>query len=116
MSGINLDVPPGAALAGRMIEKYASDIGRLLSGRANYVSSNQGFHPLDAALLYASIREAKPARIVEIGSGMSTFVIAAALRDDSLQGTSFTCIQPGARVAEIEGSEVYPNSLWMRRT
>ncbi|MFX7060169.1 hypothetical protein ABTI24_19245, partial [Acinetobacter baumannii] len=40
-----------------------------------------------------SVREAKPKRVIEIGSGMSSFAIDAVIRDGSLE-TRFSCIEP----------------------
>jgi predicted O-methyltransferase YrrM len=94
MTGIDLDISSGAARADFLLKKYKDQIANFLEGPNDYNPTNSGFHPLDAALLYASVSEAKPKRIVEIGSGMSTFVIANALRDQHLAETNFTCIEP----------------------
>jgi predicted O-methyltransferase YrrM len=93
MVGIDFDVPAGLAKAHFLLEKYRDKIGTLLQGQSGYKPTNAGFSPLDAAILYATVSETRPKRIVEIGSGMSTFVITAALRDSNLQ-TNFTCIEP----------------------
>ena len=56
------------------------------------------FPRLDAAIAYAMIREEKPARIVEVGSGHSTRFMARAIRDGNLD-TVFTAIDPAPRAA-----------------
>ena len=94
MAGIDLDIPAGAARADMLLDKYKERITRFLKGPNDYDRTNSGFHPLDAALLYASVSEARPKRIIEIGSGMSTFVITNALHDAGLTETHFTCIEP----------------------
>ncbi len=54
------------------------------------------FPRLDACAAYAMVREHKPARIVEIGSGHSTRFMARAIRDGGL-GTELTSIDPEPR-------------------
>lgn len=92
MAGIELDITAGAARASRLIEKYQTDL-KFLNGSPEFDPSNQALHPLDAALLYGSIRDARPKRIIEIGSGHSTLVISKALKDEGCN-TQFTCIEP----------------------
>lgn len=62
------------------------------------------FPPLDAAAAYAFIRERRPARIVEVGSGHSTRFICRAVRDAGLH-TAITSIDPAPR-ATVEGLHV----------
>ena len=60
-----------------------------------------GFLPgLDSALLYGLLRERRPARYLEIGSGNSTKFVARARRDGRL-ATHLTSIDPAPR-AEID--------------
>jgi hypothetical protein len=54
------------------------------------------FCPLDAAMAYTLVRTAKPARIVEIGSGHSTRFLARAIADGGL-ATALTAIDPAPR-------------------
>ncbi len=56
------------------------------------------FPTLDAAYSYALVRDTKPARIVEIGSGHSTRFLARAIADGGL-ATSLVCIDPEPRAA-----------------
>ncbi len=59
----------------------------------------QGWFPrLDAAAAYALVRERRPARIVEAGSGHSTRFLARAVADGGLQ-TRITAIDPAPRAA-----------------
>ena len=60
------------------------------------------FPRLDAAALYVLMREAKPARIVEIGSGHSTRFMMRAARDGGFS-IDVTAIDPAPR-ADIEGT------------
>jgi hypothetical protein len=62
---------------------------------------NGYFRSVDAELLYSVIRHKKPKRIVEVGSGFSTRLIARAIRDGQLTST-LTSIDPSPRV-EVGG-------------
>lgn len=94
MTGIDLDVAGGLDRAHKLLEKYKDQVTTFLNGAGKYDPQNTSFHPLDAAILYASVREARPRRIIEIGSGMSTHVILEALRNAEMPETNFTCIEP----------------------
>jgi hypothetical protein len=62
------------------------------------------FPTLDAAAAYAVVCRARPARIVEVGSGHSTRFLARAIADEGLQ-TEFVCIDPAPR-APLRGLAV----------
>ena len=61
-----------------------------------YDPANDQFPPHDAAVLYAMVHHLRPRRFVEIGSGWSTTVTAAAIADSG-SGTALTCIEPYPR-------------------
>ena len=66
---------------------------------------DQGWFPtLDAAAAYAIVRRARPARIVEVGSGHSTRFLARAIADAELE-TALVCIDPAPR-APLRGLPV----------
>jgi len=52
-----------------------------------YATSNPSYSRLDAAVLYATVRALRPARIVELGSGQSTLVTAQAVRHNVAEGS-----------------------------
>jgi predicted O-methyltransferase YrrM len=59
------------------------------------------FPPLDGAAAYAMVRAHRPARILEIGSGLSTRYLLRAIRDMEAAGEGacrLTCIDPAPRV------------------
>jgi hypothetical protein len=47
-------------------------------GSDRYVSENPSYGPVDAAVLYGMVRHLRPARVMELGSGHSTLVMAQA--------------------------------------
>jgi predicted O-methyltransferase YrrM len=66
---------------------------------------NQDWFPrLDAAAAYAVVRESRPRRIIEVGSGHSTRFLARAVADGGLK-TRITAIDPEPR-AKIDGLRV----------
>jgi hypothetical protein len=52
-----------------------------------YDPSNDSYPPADARVLYAMVRHLRPRRIVELGSGQTTRVIAQAARANALAGS-----------------------------
>ena len=52
------------------------------------------YSTLEAELLYGIIRSTKPPRIIEIGSGHTTFLIAEAIRAEKGYSPIFECIEP----------------------
>lgn len=63
------------------------------------------FPRLDAAMLYAVVRDTIPARVVEVGSGHSTRFIVRALRDAGAPTAGVTCVDPDPR-ARLAGLPV----------
>jgi hypothetical protein len=57
---------------------------------------NGSFGPVDAELLYAILRAVRPRRVIEVGAGNSTRVIALALARNAADGSpvEFTTIDP----------------------
>jgi predicted O-methyltransferase YrrM len=62
---------------------------------------NGYFRSVDAEVLYSVIRHRKPKRIIEVGSGFSTRLIASAIKDGALT-SKLTSIDPSPRV-EVAG-------------
>ncbi|WP_271605732.1 class I SAM-dependent methyltransferase [Bradyrhizobium sp. CCBAU 11434] len=93
MTGVPLNLETGISCAVGLIQRRRDGIVSLCSGSRGYRADNDSFAPLDAAVLYSIICEAKPKRIVEIGSGMSTLAMLAAIEDARLE-VDLTCIEP----------------------
>jgi hypothetical protein len=89
----------------RWIEKYAAELEAIGSEPPPAPRWNQDWFPrLDAAAAYAMVRETRPRRIVEVGSGHSTRFLARAVADGGLE-TRITAIDPRPR-AVIKGLKV----------
>jgi len=90
----------------RLIDKYAVDLEAIGGGggggdgqSAPQPKWTQDWFPrLDAAAAYALVRESKPQRIVETGSGHSTRFLARAVADEGC-ATAITAIDPAPRAA-----------------
>jgi hypothetical protein len=94
----------------RWIERYAAELEAIGSAPPPAPRWNQDWFPrLDAAAAYALVRELRPRRIVEVGSGHSTRFMARAVADGGLD-TRITAIDPRPR-AVIEGLKVD----WVRK-
>jgi predicted O-methyltransferase YrrM len=86
------------------IEAQAEQLGQM-RGPAPQPRFDQGWFPtLDAAAAYAMVGRARPARIVEVGSGHSTRFLARAIADAGLD-TEIACIDPAPR-ATLQGLPV----------
>ena len=89
----------------RWIEQYAAELEAIGSLPPPAPRWNQDWFPrLDAAAAYAMVRNTRPRRIVEVGSGHSTRFMARAVADGGLD-TRITAIDPRPR-ALIEGLKV----------
>jgi hypothetical protein len=51
-----------------------------------YEPGNPSYAPMDASVLYGMVRTGRPSRIVELGSGHTTLVIAQAARENAADG------------------------------
>ena len=90
-SAIDFDVDSQQRLVARVASAYAAEL-----HDAEFDFSNAYFSGLDAAIYYALIRDLRPARVIEIGSGMSTRIAALALERNRRDGRDgeLVCIEP----------------------
>lgn len=69
-----------------------------------------GYTAVDALTLYMMIRHLKPARYIEVGSGLSTYYCSLAAARNSAEGhpVAMTCIEPNPypKLFEIPGIEI----------
>jgi hypothetical protein len=81
------------------IDRHAADLNRIGSEPPPAPRWTQDWFPrLDAAAAYVLVRERRPSRIVEIGSGHSTRFLARAIADGECR-TTLTAIDPAPRAA-----------------
>ena len=71
------------------------------SSGASFFLFNWSFQAVDAELLYAIVRHAKPARIIELGSGFSTLVMAQAAWPTAPTGVE----HPAGRVQSVSPAQ-----------
>lgn len=79
-------------------ELKALHTGQLIDSNDFYLN-NGIFGPGDAEMYYLMIRNAKPEKIIEIGSGFSTLLALQAIRKNKEEGwnTELVCIEPYAK-------------------
>ncbi len=80
------------------LRAIAAENGKPTAGAPNPRFDQGWFAPLDAVAAYALVRERRPGRIVEIGSGHSTRFLARALHDAGSE-TKILSIDPKPRAA-----------------
>lgn len=89
----------------KAMSRFSAGANSLMEGNhpqsAGFDPKNEFFNGSDAQLLYLIIRDFRPVRIVEIGSGNSTRVARAAVADSNLSVTHIA-IDPNPRI-DIDG-------------
>ncbi|WP_245496585.1 class I SAM-dependent methyltransferase [Lichenibacterium ramalinae] len=93
---------PSCAALLAAAETYAYDIARIARASPDLVGerparfTQEWFPRLDAVAAYTLVRQARPARILEIGCGHSSRFMAQAIVDGGLS-TAMTCVDPRPR-------------------
>ena len=81
LSSIEWHLDKQTELVKYLLEKYALEFNnKEIFSAFGYSEDSSALISGDAEVLYAMVREKKPSRVIEIGSGGSTKIIAAALR------------------------------------
>lgn len=95
---VDYNRPAQLALVQRLGLAYHGELAALAAATdgEGFDFHNTYFAGLDATLYYALIRDLKPARVVEIGSGYSTRIAAKALHRNRVEGRGgeLICIEP----------------------
>jgi hypothetical protein len=98
MRGVDLRVPEQLGLIDRLAQTYAEELSLLAREQANdaFDFANDYFSYYDAAVHYAMIREIRPRRLLEVGSGYSTRIAAKAIakNEADCDRTSIIAIEP----------------------
>lgn len=97
LAGVNYDLERMMQLAQRLTTRFADEYQRLPGYPENQKKGfGPGYTALDARFLYFMLRDLKPRRYLEVGSGLSTFYAALA-RDQNIQedaNMAITCVEP----------------------
>jgi len=97
MAGISFDVDLYKRRLSELLEKYADEFRSLASyAEVATLGFGPGYTELDALVLYMMIRETKPRRYLEVGSGVSTYYCTLAAERNSKEGhpLAIRCIEP----------------------
>jgi predicted O-methyltransferase YrrM len=97
MAGVRCDVDLFKRRLGELIKKYADELSALPSYDEIFLMGfGVGYTEFDAQLLYMMIRETKPRRYLEVGSGVSTYYCSLAALQNAKEGHPLTirCIEP----------------------
>jgi predicted O-methyltransferase YrrM len=97
LAGVRYDLPQMKGLLSSLTTEYFDEYNALPTYAEN---QRQGYGPgytaVDARVLYYMLRELKPERYIEVGSGLSTFYCSLANQSNSAAGSpmQITCIEP----------------------
>jgi hypothetical protein len=111
LPGISFDLAAQLAFVESSLAPYLAEFDRVVrrpAGGREFPLWNGFYQAGDAEFLYAIVRHFKPGRILELGSGFSTFVSAAAAVENAREGDTveLTAVDPSPRAeldAGIEG-------------
>lgn len=98
LAGLDLDVDALTTTLRGLVERWEPEFGRVTGDYLD--NTGRGFGPgypqLDARTLYYVLREHKPRRYLEVGSGLSTYYASLAAQQNAAEGSplSLTCIEP----------------------
>lgn len=116
MAGIAYDVENYKALLKELVSKYWVEFNALPNYEENKsIGFGPGYTELDALVLYMMIRNIKPKRYFEVGSGLSTYYCSLAAKENAKNGESLKikCIEPYPfeRLYSIQNIEVIQDEV-----
>lgn len=98
LAGLDIDVPAMTKTLDGLAERWDAEF---VEHTGDYLANTRrGFGPgypaLDARFLYFMLREHKPRRYLEVGSGLSTFYASLAAERNKAEGAPLhiTCVEP----------------------
>ena len=97
MVGVRFDAVATRDRADRLLSEYGAELGELPDHeRAFRDGFGPGYPLTDAAVSYLMLRDLKPRRYLEVGSGLSTYYasLAAARNRADDRPTDITCVEP----------------------
>jgi predicted O-methyltransferase YrrM len=95
--GVAYDLAEMKVLLSDLVGRYHEEFMELLPyEEALALGFGPGYTRLDALVLYAMLRARKPARYVEVGSGLSTYYASLAGQKNASEGSpmQITCVEP----------------------
>jgi predicted O-methyltransferase YrrM len=95
--GVRYDLEAMQELLSRLTDRYLADYQALPSfEEIKALQFGPGFPVLDGMTIFLMLRDLKPKRYIEIGSGLSTYYswLAASKNAEEGQGCKITCIDP----------------------
>jgi len=111
MAGIRFDLPEMKARLVELLSRYLGEFSALPRySEMQARGFGPGYTAVDALTLYAMIRDLKPTRYIEVGSGLSTYYCSLAAAQNEKEGRPLriTCIEPHPfpKLHEITGIEI----------
>lgn len=97
MAGVDYDLETMKPLLARLVETFSPEYAALPSyEETKKMKYGPGFTIVDAMVLYMMIRDLKPKRYIEIGSGLSTYYSWLAISANRKEGVDcrLTCVDP----------------------
>jgi len=105
--GININEEEQLELLDNFERNYKSEFNKFPRFKTNipyqYYTTNGNFKSVDGEILYSIIRNFKPKKVIEIGSGFSTYCSAVAIRKNKEKDRNYNC--------ELISIEPYPNDI-----
>jgi predicted O-methyltransferase YrrM len=116
MAGISFDVDLYKRRLSGLIRKYGEEFRALPSyAEIATLGFGPGYTELDALVLYMTIRETKPRRYLEVGSGVSTYYCTLAAERNSKEGypLEIRCIEPFPyeKLSAISGIDIVQSEV-----
>jgi hypothetical protein len=89
--GVDLRIPDAVKLLDKTLRPYVAEFAPPRSGTPgrSFYTENGTYESVDAETLYAILRHFKPSRLIELGSGASSHVIAEARAANTRDGRPF---------------------------
>lgn len=116
LAGVSFDLEQMKRDLASLLSQYLEEFSRIPPyEQLRRIGYGPGYTALDALTLFMMIRHLRPARYVEIGSGLSTYYCSLAAARNLSEGsrTVITCIEPNPydKLYEIAGIEVMPQQV-----
>lgn len=95
LSGVDLNVDRACIWLRKLFQEYRHECAMFTEKPGQdphqYFLDNTAYGRGDADVLYAILRDTKPCKIIEIGSGYSTLLISQAIRTNRRESSDYSC-------------------------